>query len=134
MLLTLVAGCTGLVAKSDTAKTIDADSVLMKARIASMQPAKDLSDNAVEFRKFYDGATVNPLAYLFGPKTIYCTAKVYRDLQGMAARSAEYANRATTQPPSGELGGNPTLTTNAPLWLKLESTWLDVILREKEGK
>jgi len=102
----------------------------MKVRITSTQPGKDLSDNAVEFRKFYDGATVNLLAYLFSPKTIYCTAKVYGDLQGMAIRSAEYASRATTQPS----GGEPTLTINTPLWLQLESTWIDVILREKEGK
>ena len=126
--LILAAGCSGLQAKSDTAKVIAADAVAMKARISSTQPTTDLAANAVEFRKLYDGATVNPWPYLFGGKTIYCTAKIYSDLQGMAVRAEEYSTRsaaATTQ---------PTLTVNTPLWLQLESNWADVLERERTGK
>jgi hypothetical protein len=127
MLLILSAGCTGLTAKSDTAKTIAADAVTMKARIASTQPAVDLAANAASFRAYYDGATVNLLTYLFdssGKKTIYCTAKIYGDLQGMTVRADEYSTRAQTQPVSD---------SNA-LRLKNESAWMDAIERERTGK
>jgi hypothetical protein len=123
--LILAAGCTGLTAKTDTAKAIQADAVLMKARIASTQPAVDLALNAVEFRTFYDGATVNVFTYLFGSKTIYCTAKIYGDLQGMAVRADEYSTRAQTQPAS-----QPSNATR----LKNESAWMDALERERTGK
>jgi hypothetical protein len=123
--LIFAVGCTGLTAKTDTAKAIQADAVTMKARIASTQPAVDLALNAVEFRTFYDGATVNLWSYLFSGKTIYCTAKIYGDLQGMAVRADEYSTRAQTQPAS-----QPSNATR----LKNESAWMDALERELKGQ
>lgn len=122
----MLAGCSGLIAKGQTAAAINTDVALMRARVATTQPADALAQNAASFRHYYDTATVNLVAYLFGKPTIYCTPIIYGDLRTKALLSAEYDRRmkfAATQPS----------VTSPALWLESESKWMDTIKAEREG-
>jgi hypothetical protein len=123
--LILAAGCSGLQATSAVSDTIDSDAILMTARIASTQPATDLAANATEFKAFYDAATVNVFSYLFGDKTILCTATLYYDLQYKAVLSEVFSEAAAI---------DASDISRLKKRLTSEAAWMNEIYNEKEGK
>jgi hypothetical protein len=126
----LLAGCTGLQAKSTTANNIRGDAAIMAVWQMEGHPAVSLTLNAERFAFYHQTATVNPWAYWFGGKTILCTAAIYSDLMQKAALSAEYDRRmkATTQP------APPLVPVNPTAWLAAEAQWMANIERERTGK
>ena len=135
----LCCGCSGLQATSATAAAIDRDVVLMSAPLPAdaNAVAETLDYDAGRFTIYKAGATTNLLAYWFGGKTLYATARIYADLGEKADRSAEHLRRyrASTQPAdAGAAATQPILSEGQPArWRSSHAAWMKTIKREKDG-
>jgi hypothetical protein len=97
-LLSLTAGCSSFQASKSMATTIDTNAAKAITMLATSQPVDAakaaMATNSTILSSYYSTATVNPFAYLFGDKQIWCTATYYSILAKNATSSSAWATQA----------------------------------------
>ena len=103
LVLALVAtvGCSGLQVKADMTTTMtlnaaQAREVVLADAHGTLSPADArtyLAGPALALKTYYDAATLNGFAYVFGTAKIYATPALYTGLQAVALDAVENAKR-----------------------------------------
>ncbi len=104
--LASIGGCSQVQARASTAVLIDTQAVCSQAiieqiasgQLATTQASDQVSANAAHAQAIFQKTTVNPFAYLFGPKELLASPGWYENIRMIQVVCVIDARRAETQP------------------------------------